>query len=231
MTPPPERIEFFLMIADPVRHAILQEILEEGELSVSDLLERLKAPQTLVSYHLRCLRECGLVNIKNDQNDRRRRIYYLHDKEMIHQLFTAIDTFIMATEKTHRLNVDNIKGQNVNTELLSRIKKRVAFFVVISDPIRHAILHELATHSKMTVSQIVNAVQRPQTLISYHLRELKKYYLVKQETDKTDKRRKWNYLTNPQLIKMVFSIADDFLSTHEICKTYPACKIKNRSLT
>ena len=47
-------------MADPMRWGIL-ELLRNEELCVCHLVEMLDAPQSLVSHHLRTLREAGLV--------------------------------------------------------------------------------------------------------------------------------------------------------------------------
>ncbi len=50
----------FKVLADENRLRILQA-LEEGERSVSEIMERTGLPQTLASFHLRTLREAGVV--------------------------------------------------------------------------------------------------------------------------------------------------------------------------
>lgn len=49
------------MLGDENRLRILQA-LGEGERSVSEILERTKLPQTLASFHLRILREAGVLS-------------------------------------------------------------------------------------------------------------------------------------------------------------------------
>ncbi|MFW9779855.1 MAG: ArsR/SmtB family transcription factor [Candidatus Heimdallarchaeota archaeon] len=90
----PSRISFFAMIADPIRHTIVTELLSKSELSVNQLVGTLKKPQTLVSYHLRCLRECGLLTSQKSPNDGRKIIYSLHDRDLILNLFTLADDFL-----------------------------------------------------------------------------------------------------------------------------------------
>lgn len=51
---------FFSVLGDDNRLRILQA-LAGGERSVSEILERTRLPQTLVSFHLRVLREAGVV--------------------------------------------------------------------------------------------------------------------------------------------------------------------------
>ena len=50
----------FRALGDETRLRILEELVA-GEASVSDLTERLQVGQSLMSHHLRILRECGLV--------------------------------------------------------------------------------------------------------------------------------------------------------------------------
>lgn len=61
MTYSPESVErLFKVLGDENRLRILQA-LEQGERSVSEVLERTDLPQTLASFHLRILREAGVV--------------------------------------------------------------------------------------------------------------------------------------------------------------------------
>jgi len=51
---------FFKVLGDDNRLRILQA-LESGERSVSEILERTALPQTLASFHLRILRDAGVL--------------------------------------------------------------------------------------------------------------------------------------------------------------------------
>src|SRR3989304_1836842 len=51
---------FFKVLGDDNRLRILQA-LADGERSVSEILERTRLPQTLASFHLRILREAGVL--------------------------------------------------------------------------------------------------------------------------------------------------------------------------
>ncbi len=51
---------FFKVLGDENRLRILQA-LSDGERSVSEILERTGLPQTLASFHLRILREAGVL--------------------------------------------------------------------------------------------------------------------------------------------------------------------------
>jgi ArsR family transcriptional regulator len=58
--PSPQAVEVLRLVADPMRAAILARLAGES-LCVCHLQEVLGAKQTLVSHHLRALREAGLV--------------------------------------------------------------------------------------------------------------------------------------------------------------------------
>lgn len=61
----------FRALGDETRLRLL-EILTGGERCVSDLMDELALGQSLVSHHLRALREAGLVTVRRDG----RRIHY-----------------------------------------------------------------------------------------------------------------------------------------------------------
>jgi len=61
----------FRALGDETRLRLL-EILTAGEQCVSDLMDALGLGQSLVSHHLRALREAGLVTVRRDG----RRIHY-----------------------------------------------------------------------------------------------------------------------------------------------------------
>ncbi|OLS18664.1 MAG: hypothetical protein HeimC3_48750 [Candidatus Heimdallarchaeota archaeon LC_3] len=97
------RIAFFTMISDPVRHSILNYLLEHKESSVNNLIKTLDKPQTLISYHLHCLKDCGLLNSTKSENDGRKIIYFLHEPELIKKLFELVDSYLILHEncETH----------------------------------------------------------------------------------------------------------------------------------
>ena len=88
------RIQFFQQIADPVRHSILDLLSKENEISVTDILIKLKKPQTLISYHLRCLKELGLVVGKKADDDGRKTLYSLHAPKAVQNLFALAEDYI-----------------------------------------------------------------------------------------------------------------------------------------
>ena len=62
---------FFKGLGDPIRLRILK-LLQGGERSVGEIVERLGLPQNTVSMHLGCLRWCGYVETRRDG----RYVYY-----------------------------------------------------------------------------------------------------------------------------------------------------------
>lgn len=55
--------DFFAVLSSPIRLAVLR-LLEEGERSVTELVDALSIAQPRVSNHLACLRTCGLVTVR-----------------------------------------------------------------------------------------------------------------------------------------------------------------------
>ena len=58
--------KYFRALGDPTRIRILELLGEHGELSVSELVDRLAQSQPKVSNHLACLRWCGFVHTRRD---------------------------------------------------------------------------------------------------------------------------------------------------------------------
>lgn len=58
--------KYFRGLTDVTRLRILDLLIREGELNVSELVERLGQPQGRVSSHLACLRDCGYVSARRE---------------------------------------------------------------------------------------------------------------------------------------------------------------------
>jgi len=58
--------KYFRGLGDPTRLRILELLREERELTVGELVTRLRLPQPKVSSHLACLRWCGFVEARRD---------------------------------------------------------------------------------------------------------------------------------------------------------------------
>ncbi|MFI6012381.1 metalloregulator ArsR/SmtB family transcription factor [Streptomyces sp. NPDC051243] len=68
--------EFLRLAAHPLRWRLLTE-LADGDYRVRELVERVGEPQNLVSYHLRLLRDGGLVTARRSSFDGRDSYYHL----------------------------------------------------------------------------------------------------------------------------------------------------------
>ena len=62
LSPSPQTDDVFFAISDATRRALLRRLADEGEKSVTELMERFSMSQPAVSKHLRCLRKAGLVH-------------------------------------------------------------------------------------------------------------------------------------------------------------------------
>jgi ArsR family transcriptional regulator len=80
-------ITLFRALADPTRLGILKR-LRSGEHCVCDLMDALNAGQSRLSFHLKCLKEAGVLR------DRRvgRWIYYGLNPQAIGEIESAIAT-------------------------------------------------------------------------------------------------------------------------------------------
>lgn len=67
-------LQFLQLVADPLRWRLLGE-LARSDRRVGDLCELIGKPQSLVSYHLRELRNAGLVSARHSSADRRDTYY------------------------------------------------------------------------------------------------------------------------------------------------------------
>ncbi|WP_372734542.1 ArsR/SmtB family transcription factor [Nocardioides sp.] len=56
-----ESLGLLSAVADPVRWTVLHHLAQHGETCVCDLQERVPVAANLLSYHLKVLREAGLV--------------------------------------------------------------------------------------------------------------------------------------------------------------------------
>jgi len=70
-TDPPS---FVRLTAHPLRWQLLRELVQSDR-TVRELMKLVDQPQSLVSYHLRLLREGGLVSARNSSADRRDSYY------------------------------------------------------------------------------------------------------------------------------------------------------------
>ena len=75
--------KYFRGLGDPTRLQILALLRDEGELTVGELVERLRLPQPKVSNHLACLRWCGFVEARREGRTVHNRIADARVTEML----------------------------------------------------------------------------------------------------------------------------------------------------
>jgi ArsR family transcriptional regulator, cadmium/lead-responsive transcriptional repressor len=93
----PELIgKYFRALGDPIRVRILELLGEHGELSVTELVERLSQSQPKVSNHLACLRWCGFVQTRRDHPT----VYYRVADERVTELL-ALGRALLAANAEH----------------------------------------------------------------------------------------------------------------------------------
>src|SRR5207302_8761752 len=85
-------VALFRSLADPTRLAIVRR-LGQGEARVVDLMRELELPQSTVSSHLACLRDCALVGSRPEG---RQMFYSLARPELV-ELLTAAEELLAAT--------------------------------------------------------------------------------------------------------------------------------------
>ncbi len=98
LTSTPSSIELqaklFRGFADPSRLSIL-EALRDGEQTVSDIVETTGFTQPNVSNHLSCLRDCGLVTVRQQG----RFAYYSLSDERVGKLLLLADELLADVAK------------------------------------------------------------------------------------------------------------------------------------
>lgn len=86
------KAKFFRGMADPSRLALL-EALREGEKTVGTLVTETGLSQSNVSGHLACLKDCGLVDSRQEW----RHVYYRLVDERVEHLLRAADALLTTT--------------------------------------------------------------------------------------------------------------------------------------
>lgn len=56
----------FSALSDRTRLSITLLLMDKVELSVDEISKQLKKSQSLISHHLSCLRNCGVVSVRKD---------------------------------------------------------------------------------------------------------------------------------------------------------------------
>jgi len=74
-----DEVELLKCVGSEIRYKILK-LLKEDERCVSEIMKSLDKEQTLISHHLKKLRECGLVK---KEEEGRKMIYEISDPSVI----------------------------------------------------------------------------------------------------------------------------------------------------
>ncbi|SRR6266542_5216592 len=85
-------VALFRSLADPTRLAIVSR-LAEGEARVADLMAELNLPQSTVSTHVACLRDCALVTGRVDG----RQVFYGLARTELLDLLASAEGLLEAT--------------------------------------------------------------------------------------------------------------------------------------
>ena len=88
--------KYFRALGDPTRLRILEELIDAGELSVGEIVDRVDAPQPKVSNHLACLRWCGFVTTRREH----RVVYYRLADDRVAEL-VALGRGLLADNAEH----------------------------------------------------------------------------------------------------------------------------------
>lgn len=84
-------VDLFHALADRTRLEILEE-LKEGECCVCELTDTLQAGQSRLSFHLKVLKDAGLIQDRRDG----RWMYYRVNAVALHELDELVDSFKQA---------------------------------------------------------------------------------------------------------------------------------------
>ncbi|BFH73077.1 metalloregulator ArsR/SmtB family transcription factor [Sulfurisphaera javensis] len=57
---------FFSALSDRTRLSITLLLMDKGEMTVDEITKQLRKSQSLISHHLSCLRNCGVVKVRKD---------------------------------------------------------------------------------------------------------------------------------------------------------------------
>lgn len=85
-------VQVFKLLADETRLKVLLYLMQEGELHVSALCERLNQSQPAVSHHLALLRDAGIIEPRRDGKHNFYSVKKSKFHHLIQQLFDSMST-------------------------------------------------------------------------------------------------------------------------------------------
>ncbi|MFQ6055829.1 MAG: ArsR/SmtB family transcription factor [Methanosarcinales archaeon] len=80
----------FKALSDETRLAILYALKENDKMYVTDICNAIGKEQSLISHHMACLRNCGLVNTEKDGKF----VYYSIKNDLIVQILDLCDQHV-----------------------------------------------------------------------------------------------------------------------------------------
>ncbi len=98
-----ELCSVFKLLADETRFRIILHLLEEGELNVTQLCERLGQSQPAVSHHLALLRVARLIELRREGKHN----YYSLSQERLVDLFENV--FPLSSKEPGAVNLPGIR--------------------------------------------------------------------------------------------------------------------------
>lgn len=82
-------IELLKCLCEDTRFNILELLQKNNTMSVNDIVSALKKDQPLISHHLRALKQCKLVNSKEDGKST---LYFISNKEVSQLIKNVVKT-------------------------------------------------------------------------------------------------------------------------------------------
>lgn len=106
------REHLFKALGDRTRLEIIEMLREFGDMSVSDIQVKLGKEQNLISHHLSCLKNCGIVKTRREGKSI---IYSIRDKRIL-RLLTITDGHVRSLLESV-LSCEIVKGKVVRIPL------------------------------------------------------------------------------------------------------------------
>ncbi|MFJ8632283.1 ArsR family transcriptional regulator [Streptomyces sp. NPDC093568] len=161
--------EFVRLAAHPLRWRLLT-VLAEGDYRVRELVERLGEPQNLVSYHLRLLRDGGLVTARRSSFDGRDSYHHL-DLEHCAGSLAAVGAALHPALRQEPKSAPRGPGA------LSPVRPVAVLFVCTGNSARSPIAEALLRHHTADGVTAASAGTRPKARLHPHaVRVLRESY-------------------------------------------------------